>query len=102
MLAVGNSYRKNQGLLKQSTVKEMFKKIPGAGGMGFGIDSKGDSLRFRHSGGNEGFSCYAVSFAETGRGAVIMTNSDNGAPLIREFLRAISKEYKWPRMWIKE
>lgn len=102
MLAIGNSYRKDQGLLQQSTVKEMFKKIPGAGGLGFGIDRKGDSLRFRHSGGNEGYSCYAVSFAETGRGAVIMTNSDNGAPLIREFLRAISKEYKWPLMWTKE
>jgi CubicO group peptidase (beta-lactamase class C family) len=102
MLVVGDSYRKDQGLLQQSTVKEMFKKIPGAGGLGFGIDRKGDSLRFRHSGGNEGFSCYAVSFAEIGRGAVIMTNSDNGAPIIREFLRAISKEYKWPLMWIKE
>ena len=102
MLAVGNAYRKDGGLLPQATVKEMFTKIPGAGGLGFGIDRKGDSLRFRHSGGNEGFTCFAVSFAEIGRGAVIMTNSDNGSTLIREFLRAISKEYNWPLMWTKE
>jgi CubicO group peptidase (beta-lactamase class C family) len=102
MLNVGNSYRTNQGLLQQSTVRKMFIKIPGAGGLGFGIDGKNDSLRFRHSGGNEGYSCYAVSFAEAGRGVVIMTNSDNGTPFIREFLRAISKEYKWPPMWPRE
>ena len=99
MLIVGNSYRNDKGILKQSTVREMFKKIPGAGGLGFGIDGTSSSLRFRHSGGNEGYACYAVSFAETGRGVVIMTNSDNGTPLIREFLRAISKEYNWPSLW---
>lgn len=99
MLVVGDSYRNNKGILKQSTVKEMFKKIPGAGGLGFGIDGTGNSLRFRHSGGNAGYACYAVSFAETGSGVVIMTNSDNGTPLVREFLRAISKEYNWPSMW---
>jgi CubicO group peptidase (beta-lactamase class C family) len=102
MLLVGDCYRNDKGFLKQSTVKEMFKKIPGAGGLGFGIDGTGDSLRFRHSGGNEGYACYAVSFAETGRGAVIMTNSDNGSALIREFLRAISKEFIWPSMWNRE
>lgn len=102
MLLVGSCYRNDKGFLNQSTVKEMFKKIPGAGGLGFGIDGTGDSLRFRHSGGNEGYACYAVSFAETGRGAVVMTNSDNGTPLIREFLRAISKEYHWPSMWNRE
>lgn len=102
MIEVGNSYRGKQGLLRQETVKKMFERIPGASGLGFGIDGEGQSLRFRHSGGNEGFSCFAVSFAETGRGVVVMTNSDNGSPLVREMLRAISKEYKWPLMWIRE
>lgn len=99
MINVGDSYRgvKNKILL-QSTVQEMFTKVPGGSGLGFGIDGKMEALRFRHSGGNEGFTCYAVSFAETGRGVVIMTNSNNGSQLIREIVRAVSKEYKWPPM----
>jgi hypothetical protein len=33
---------------------------------------------------------------DNGDGAVIMTNSDNGGPLIAEVLRTIAYEYKWP------
>jgi CubicO group peptidase (beta-lactamase class C family) len=104
LITVSDCYRgtSTTNLLPQTTVKEMLKKIPGGGGLGFGIDGKTDSLRFRHSGGNDGYSCYAISFAEVGRGAVIMTNSDNGTTLIRELLRSISREYKWPPMWPRE
>jgi CubicO group peptidase (beta-lactamase class C family) len=104
MLAVGNSYRgtDQNTILKQSTAQVVMQKIPGAGGLGFGIDGKGDSLRYRHSGGNAGFSCYAVAFANYGRGVVVMTNSNNGTALIREYLRSITRAYKWPPMWNKE
>jgi CubicO group peptidase (beta-lactamase class C family) len=104
MLAVGNSYRGKDPntILKQSTAQEVMQKIPGGGGLGFGIDGKGDSLRYRHSGGNEGYSCYAVAFANHGRGVVVMTNSNNGSTLIREFLRSITRVYGWPPMWNRE
>ncbi len=99
MLNIGDSYRGIENkILQQSTVQKMFTKVPGGSGLGFGVDGNADSLRFRHSGGNEGYTCYAVSFAEIGRGVVIMTNSNNGSRLIREIVRAISKEYKWPPM----
>ncbi|GAB4034066.1 serine hydrolase domain-containing protein [Spirosoma gilvum] len=102
MLNVSSSYRADQGLLKQTTVRQMLTKIPGAGGLGFGVDGSGETLRFRHSGGNAGFSCYAVAFANSGRGVVIMTNSDNGTALIHELVRAIAREYQWPAMWPRE
>jgi CubicO group peptidase (beta-lactamase class C family) len=104
MLAVGDSYRgaDSNTILKTSTAQEIMQKIPGGGGLGFGIDGRGDSLRYRHSGGNAGFSCYAVAFANKGRGVIIMTNSNNGTAIIREYLRSISKEYKWPPMWNRE
>jgi len=104
MLAVGDSYRGADSniILKPSTAKEILQKIPGGGGLGFGVDGRGDSLRYRHSGGNAGFSCYAVAFANKGRGVIIMTNSNDGTAIIREYLRSISREYKWPPMWNRE
>ena len=103
MIALGKSYRgENTVLLSQESAKTMMTRVPNAGGIGIGIDGKGKAFRFRHTGGNAGFVCYAVSFANTGRGAVVMTNSDNGFPLIHEIVRAISKAYNWPAMWMRE
>ncbi len=103
MIALGKSYRtENGGILKPSSAQLMMKRVPNAGGTGIGIDGEGDAFRFRHTGGNAGFSCYAVSFANMGRGVVIMTNSDNGFPMNHEIVRAISKVYNWPPMWMRE
>ncbi len=103
MIALGKSYRgEDNTLLSQESAKTMMTRVPNAGGVGIGIDGEGNAFRFRHTGGNAGFVCYAVSFANLGRGAVIMTNSDNGFPLIHEIVRAISREYGWPAMWMRE
>ena len=103
MIAMGKSYRhESGGILEYSSAQQMLQRVPNAGGTGIGIDGKGDAFRFRHSGGNAGFNCYAVSFANNGRGVVVMTNSDNGFPLNHEIVRAISKEYKWLPLWMRE
>lgn len=46
-----------------------------------------------------GFSCFAVAFAGSGRGVVMMTNSDNGSVLMQEVARAVSRAYGWPPLW---
>jgi len=50
---------------------------------------------FGHTGGNIGIRTMMTAFNSTGQGATLMTNSDNGAELIQEVLRAISVEYGW-------
>lgn len=65
-------------------------------GLGIRVVGAGATLRFEHGGANEGFRCDLVAYAESGRGCVIMTNSDNGAILIPEIQRAIANEYDWP------
>lgn len=103
MIALGKSYRgKENAILAQSSAQIMMKRVPNAGGTGIGIDGEGSAFRFRHTGRNVGFICYAVSFANNGRGVVIMTNSDNAFPLIHEIVRAVSEEYDWPPMWMRE
>ena len=70
------------------------------GGWGLGLDlgGRGEAAQFRHGGGNEGFKCALVAFKDSGRGAVIMTNSDNGVALGMELLRSIAAEYRWPKL----
>ncbi len=103
MIELGKSYRgEDNTLLKQSSAQVMLTRVPNASGTGIGIDGEGKELRFRHNGGNAGFSCYAVSFANSGRGLVIMTNSDNGFHLIHEIVRAVAREYNWPPMFMRE
>ncbi|MCX6951833.1 MAG: serine hydrolase [Verrucomicrobia bacterium] len=71
-------------------------------GLGIGVLGTGDALQFAHSGSNEGFRCTLVFYPRTGRGAIVMTNSDNGCALIPEILRALAREYAWPDYRIVE
>ena len=36
-----------------------------------------------------------VAYADTGQGAVVMTNSDRGGALAAEIMRSVAKEYGW-------
>lgn len=103
MLAVGRSYRgEPQPLLGQASARAMLTEVPGGSGQGFGLSGSGDAFRYRHSGGNAGFRCYAVAFAGTGRGVVVMTNSDAGMQLVVEVIEAISREYGWPALGVRD
>lgn len=65
-------------------------------GLGFRLEGDGASTRFSHHGGNEGYRCFIVAYVNSGEGAIVMTNSDNGFELIQEIVRSIAKEYGWP------
>ena len=62
--------------------------------MGFGF-FVGAHHRFGHIGGNVGYQATMVMFADTGNGAVIMTNSDIGLHAGNTLLNAIAKVYGW-------
>ncbi len=69
---------------------------PDANNWGLGPAIRGDGSRFGHGGANEGFRCQLMAFVESGRGAVVMTNSDSGGVLVEEILRTIWNVYGWP------
>ena len=62
--------------------------------MGYGF-FVGAHHRFGHIGGNVGYQATMVMFADTGDGAVIMTNSDIGLRAGNAVLNAIAKVYGW-------
>jgi CubicO group peptidase (beta-lactamase class C family) len=64
-------------------------------GLGMVVAGADATLRFEHGGANEGYRCHLVAYA-SGRGCVVMTNSDRGDALVAEIERAIANEYEWP------
>ncbi|HXD32668.1 MAG TPA: serine hydrolase [Pyrinomonadaceae bacterium] len=87
--------RSNTVLSKAATSQMLTPQISNMG-LGITVEGRGRSLHFSHGGSNPGFRCLMVGYARTGQGAVVMTNSDLGADLVREIIRSIAAEYKWP------
>jgi hypothetical protein len=70
---------------------------PFKNGYGLGIEVKmvDGRLSFEHTGSNSGYQSMYVG-DETGDGAVVMTNSDNGFAVIAEIIPTLGKVYGWP------
>ena len=84
------------GLLSPAMTRQMLTRHGGSYGLGFNLAGEGEGRIFRHSGANMGFRAQLAAYAETGQGAVVMTNSDAGDELIGEIMRSIAQTYGWP------
>jgi CubicO group peptidase (beta-lactamase class C family) len=83
-------------VIAQDTARLMLTPQADAAGLGFFVDASGKTDRFGHGGADEGFQAVLNAFAETGRGVVMMMNSDNGTPAVQPLLDSIAREYQWP------
>lgn len=63
--------------------------------VGFATEMRGEGWYFGHNGSNWGFQCGMQAHRLKGYGVVIMTNGDNGGPLIRELSSRIEQAYQW-------
>jgi CubicO group peptidase (beta-lactamase class C family) len=86
---------KEKGVLSKETVEKMLTKHKSDWGLGPALSGEGDSLIFRHGGKNEGFTNNFFSYAHHGDAVIVMTNADNGEPLIDEIIRSVSGYYHW-------
>lgn len=98
LIEVQNSLKNESALFKKETIEEMLtpQKVANHIGVGFFLESKGDSTRFGHGGWDEGFVAEVKAYKNLGKGAVIMINSNEGYPLLGEIMRSIAHEYNWP------
>ena len=96
-----NEGKSNRILSKEMTKIMLSPQIENVG-LGVFVDGQGLSARFNSSGSEVGYKSYAVGYLQSGQGAVVMTNSENGAQLALEILRSISAEYGWPDYHPKE
>lgn len=92
-LEVQHAYAGEGVVLGQEITREML--VPGMNDHGLGPGISEDRQRFGHGGSNAGFRSQLTGFTEGGRGAVVMTNSDNGGRLAQELLLTIFAAYGW-------
>jgi CubicO group peptidase (beta-lactamase class C family) len=85
---------KSNRVLSTSMTRQML--TPQMDSMGLGIFTNQSASWFDHSGSNSGFRCLLVGFANSGKGVVIMTNSDNATDLIVEIVHSVAAEYGFP------
>jgi CubicO group peptidase (beta-lactamase class C family) len=65
-------------------------------GLGWFCDHHGGAFRCGHRGENRGFITELTLFPALGKGAVVMLNSNQGAPLRHEVLNALGGAHDWP------
>ncbi len=83
-------------VLSQASVQEMITPVGvGPYAVGFQVEKQGEGWYFMHGGSNWGFQCYMIAHRAKGYGVVLMTNSDNGPPLMSELRTRIQQQYKW-------
>lgn len=97
LLEVQRSLKGQSAVFKKETIEEMLtpQKVATHIGIGFFLESKGDSARFGHGGWDEGFVTEAKAYKKVGKGAIIMVNSNEGYALLDELMKAIAIEYQW-------
>lgn len=103
-LALQHALAGQPGFISRATAETMLTvPLPGSDyGLGLGVKGTGDALQISHSGANEGFRALFIAYPHSGRGAVVMTNGENGELLVPEILRAIAQEYGWPDFKVVE
>jgi CubicO group peptidase (beta-lactamase class C family) len=80
-------------ILSQKSIQQMLTVQAAPMGLGFFVDPKSD--RFGHDGDDDGFKTALIAFSDSGRGAVVMANSDYGVWLVGPLLASLAREYGW-------
>ncbi len=81
--------------LNAETVKAMLTRSSGDYGSGIGLGETAGRASFAHGGANAGYRCQYFAYRDSGEGAIVMTNGDNGGDLANQILRSIAVEYGW-------
>jgi CubicO group peptidase (beta-lactamase class C family) len=83
-------------LLTAASARELVSAVgTGPFAVGFQLESRGEGWYFSHGGANRGFRAVLVGHVLKGYGAVVMSNGDNGNPLVREVEARIAAAYGW-------
>lgn len=85
---------KSNRILSQKMTNEMLTPVLEQVGLGFFLD-KDKPGQFGHNGADHGFQALLTMNANTGKGLVIMGNSDNFLSMGDDILAAVAREFDW-------
>jgi CubicO group peptidase (beta-lactamase class C family) len=86
---------KSNRVLSESMTRTMLTPEIEHTGLGFFVGMGGSPDAFGHGGADEGFQAQLIMLADSGQGAVVMADSDNGINLADFLIASIAKEYGW-------
>jgi len=86
---------KSNPVISQSMARQMLTKQKDNAGLGVFLQEVNKNLVFMHNGQDEGFYAEIVACANTGKGAVVMTNANQDSGVCKQIIEAIIKEYHW-------
>jgi CubicO group peptidase (beta-lactamase class C family) len=97
LVEIMNASRGYGDVLEKETVDDILTLRPESDfGLGFLVETWNDDLIFKHTGSNQGYKTYFMGFRDRGQGVAVMTNGENGSPLMYEIVRSIGRVYGWP------
>ncbi|MDQ3617113.1 MAG: beta-lactamase family protein, partial [Pseudomonadota bacterium] len=97
VVEVAKSKRGGEGrLLSSDMTRQMLSRHQDEMGLGFVVREGDPHGYFAHSGGNQGYFAHFEMLADSGKGIVIMTNSDAGQALASLVIASVADEYDWP------
>jgi CubicO group peptidase (beta-lactamase class C family) len=85
---------KSNRVLSQKMTNKMLTPVLEEAGLGFFMDKQNPG-QFGHNGADEGFQALLTMNANTGKGLVVMADSDNGVCVASFLLRSVATEYTW-------
>jgi CubicO group peptidase (beta-lactamase class C family) len=89
-----SAHGRSNRVLNMRLAGQMLSRQKGGYGLGVALSKEG-ARGFLHNGANAGFRGLMIVL-DTGHGAAILANGDNGDKLCGEILRSIQKVYEWP------
>ncbi len=90
------AHGKSELVITSESAKQMLTRQKDNYGLGLGLNGYGPTIWFAHEGANEGFRAVFIGFLETGQGAAIMTNGENGDYVYGQILKSLAHIYHWP------
>jgi len=98
----GNSSK--LGLSRETLTSMLRPQLPGQEtgqefvGLGWLCSGKEESFRFGHDGWNHGYVATMLMLPASGKGVVVLVNSNQGWMLRDEITAAVGREYGWPAL----
>ena len=86
---------KSNRVLSEAMTRQMLTPQIDDVGLGFFLGLGRNPNAFGHDGSDEGFQAILIMIGDSGQGAAIMANSDNGIAVGQYLVNSIAKEYAW-------
>jgi hypothetical protein len=105
IIEIQKSYHGESNLIVSQELTKLMLSSHVSEQYGLGVfirEIHGEKNYFGHLGDNRGFFAGFVSHLTDGYGAVVLTNSQNGAGIIREITNGIARIYGWKKYLPKE